>query len=63
MDHFAASERVMVAQVPTRGVFTLYGVIGDLFGWLAVVGLVAFVAWAVVRARGFRRAQLPEAAH
>jgi apolipoprotein N-acyltransferase len=53
MDHFAASERVMVAQVPTQGVSTIYSAIGDLFGWLAVVGFVGILIWAVV---GWRRA-------
>lgn len=47
-DHFAGSEQVMVAQVPTHGVSTIYPVIGDLAGWLAVVGLVVIVVWAVV---------------
>jgi apolipoprotein N-acyltransferase len=56
MDHFTASERVMVAQVPTKGVFTLYSVIGDLFGWLAVVGFVAITIWTVVRWRKAGRA-------
>jgi apolipoprotein N-acyltransferase len=51
MDHFTASEWVMVAQVPTQGVFTVYSAIGDLFGWLAVVGFVGIVIWAVVRWR------------
>ncbi len=46
-----ASERVMVAQVPTQGVFTLYPVIGDLFAWLAVVGFVGMAGWAIVRGR------------
>jgi apolipoprotein N-acyltransferase len=32
VDHFTASERVTVAQVPAKaGVFTIYSVIGDLF--------------------------------
>jgi apolipoprotein N-acyltransferase len=57
MDHFAASERVMVAQVPTHGVFTIYSVIADLFGWLAVVGFVAMVVWGVVRWFRLRRAR------
>jgi apolipoprotein N-acyltransferase len=56
MDHFVASERVMVAQVPTQGVSTLYPVIGDLFGWLAVAGFVGLVLWAVAAAIGRRRA-------
>jgi apolipoprotein N-acyltransferase len=32
MDYFTAGERVIVAQVPTQHVFTLYSVIGDLLG-------------------------------
>jgi apolipoprotein N-acyltransferase len=51
MDHFLASEWVMVAQVPTQGVFTVYSVIGDLLGWLALVGFVGIVIWAVVQRR------------
>lgn len=47
MDHFASTDRTMVAQVPTSGVRTVYSVIGDLFGWLAVAGLavVAGMGW------------------
>ncbi len=57
MDHWRASEWVMVAQVPTQGVFTIYSVIGDLFGWLALAGFVALIAWVLVRRRGVRRAE------
>jgi apolipoprotein N-acyltransferase len=56
VDHFTASEWVTVAQVPTHGVFTVYSVIGDLFGWLSVIGFVAIVAWSVLRWLRFRRA-------
>ena len=57
VDHFTASERVMVAQVPAKGgVFTAYPYIGDLLAWLAVVGFVAVTVWAVVRGRKARRA-------
>jgi apolipoprotein N-acyltransferase len=56
VDHFTTSERVIVAQVPTQGVPTLYSVIGDLFGWLAVVGSVVIVIWTVIRERRARRA-------
>jgi apolipoprotein N-acyltransferase len=51
VDHFTAGERVIVAQVPTRGVATLYPVIGDLFGWLAIVGFVLVAAWALFAGR------------
>ena len=57
VDHFTASERVMVAQVPAKGsVFTVYPYIGDLLAWLAAVGFVALAVWAVVRGRKARRA-------
>lgn len=49
LNHFTASERVMVAQVPTHGVHTIYPVIGDVVGWLAVAGLVVLVVWAIAR--------------
>jgi len=51
VDIAAASERVMVVQVSTQGVFTLYPVIGDLFGWLSVVGFVVIAGWAVFKRR------------
>ena len=50
-DTHTASERVMVAQVPTQRVFTVYSVIGDLFGWLSVAGFVGILVWAIVRGR------------
>jgi len=56
VDHFTTSERVIVAQVPSKGVFTLYPVIGDLFGWLAVVGMVAIIVVAVVQGRRAKQA-------
>lgn len=49
--HFTTSEHVMIAQVPTQGVYTIYSVIGDLFGWLSVVGFVAVAMWAIIRWR------------
>lgn len=51
MDHFTASERLMIAQVPTTGVTTVYSVIGDLFGWTTVIGFLLLVCWAVIQRR------------
>ena len=51
VDFFNTSERVMVAQVPTYHVTTLYALIGDLFGWLAVAGFAAVTTAAIVRRR------------
>jgi len=42
MDHYqTATDRAMVAVVPTRGVRTIYSRIGDLFSWLVLAGLAA----------------------
>jgi apolipoprotein N-acyltransferase len=46
-DHFAPGARVMVAQVPTARVHTLYRTVGDLFAWLCVGGFAAAIALAV----------------
>jgi apolipoprotein N-acyltransferase len=51
MDHFATEDRVMVVQVPSKGVFTVYSVIGDLFGWLAVAGFATISVVGIVRWR------------
>jgi len=41
MDHFTATDRVLVSHVPTEGVRTLYARIGDSFAWLCIAGLLA----------------------
>lgn len=40
MDFFQTADQVMVAQVPTRGVRTLYARVGDAFAWACILGLV-----------------------
>ncbi len=57
MDHFTAGERVIVAQVPTKGVSTIYPIIGDLVGWLAVAGFIALIIYGIVLARRARAAE------
>ncbi len=46
MDHFQTDDRVMVAQVPTEGVRTIYARLGDWFGWLCVVAVLVLMALA-----------------
>jgi len=41
MDFFKNEEKVNVAYVPTKGIRTIYSVIGDVFAWLCIGG--AFV--------------------
>lgn len=51
MNHLAAGNRVMVAQVPTHRVSTFYAALGDVFGWLTVAGFVALAGWAIIGGR------------
>ena len=62
MDHFTASERLMVAQVPVNGVQTIYSIVGDLFAWLTVIAFPLFAGWALVLRRQEKRAAA-ESAH
>ena len=43
MDHFETNSWIMSAQVPNKKMWTLYPIIGDLFGWLSIVGLLLFI--------------------
>jgi apolipoprotein N-acyltransferase len=51
MDATRVSERVFVVQVPNHRVTTVYSVVGELFGWLAVAGFLVIAAWGIVRGR------------
>jgi apolipoprotein N-acyltransferase len=43
MDHFHSSDYSMVADVPTRGVRTIYSRFGDWFAWLTIAGSLALM--------------------
>jgi apolipoprotein N-acyltransferase len=43
MDHFRAPDRAMTAQVPIKGVRTLYSRLRDWFAWLSLLGLGGLV--------------------
>jgi apolipoprotein N-acyltransferase len=47
MDSDETNEGIMYADVPTRGVMTIYPVIGDLFAWICVLGMVGLATFAV----------------
>jgi apolipoprotein N-acyltransferase len=51
VDYFTTDAQVMVASVPMHGVHTLYAVIGDLFAWLSMAGLVGLIGWVIARQR------------
>lgn len=51
IDHFTASERLMIAQVPTNGVTTVYSVTGDFFAWMTVIAFLFLSVFAVIESR------------
>jgi apolipoprotein N-acyltransferase len=57
MDSAAAGNGILYAEVPTQGPHTIYTTLGDLLGWLAVLGLGAFVVLSV-RSRERRKGVL-----
>ncbi|MER6943053.1 nitrilase-related carbon-nitrogen hydrolase [Nonomuraea sp. NPDC000554] len=51
-NYFSTAQQSMVVSVPTRGTWTVYGLVGDLFAWLCVTGVVGLAALAVFRRIG-----------
>jgi apolipoprotein N-acyltransferase len=49
MDHYLATDHVMVSQVPTHGVRTLYAMFGDWFAWMCLAMLAALTTWRGLR--------------
>ena len=49
MDHYQATDRAMISQVPIQGVRTIYSRVGDLFAWLCLLGILAMVGWVLSR--------------
>ena len=47
VNHFKTDEWIMSGYVPNKKVTTLYSKIGDLFGWLAIFGLIILLALAI----------------
>jgi len=48
MNYFTTSNNIMYADVPTKGIKTIYTFIGDLFAWLCVLGFCGFIFAAIV---------------
>jgi apolipoprotein N-acyltransferase len=47
MDSDKTGDGILYANVPTRGIQTIYSIIGDLLGWLCVLVFLAFVAMTI----------------
>jgi apolipoprotein N-acyltransferase len=48
MDSDNTDTGIMYADVPTKGVNTIYATIGDLLGWLCVFGLLGFIPLTII---------------
>ena len=55
-DHYAGGERVLVAQVPTRGVTTLYPWLGEWVAWASLAWVVVLLGRAGLSRAASRRA-------
>lgn len=51
MNDTLTNERVFVMQLPNHNITTVYSLVGELFGWLMLVGFIAIVIIAIVRRR------------
>jgi apolipoprotein N-acyltransferase len=43
MDHFQTTDYVMISEVPTKGVRTIYSRFGDWFAWVCIAGLLVLI--------------------
>ena len=48
MDSAETDDGIMYADIPTKGVNTLYTQIGDVLGWICVVGLMGLIPLSIV---------------
>jgi apolipoprotein N-acyltransferase len=55
MDHFHTADYAMVSEVPTRGVRTVYSLLGDWFAWVCLAALAVFTVLALRRRDGHTR--------
>jgi apolipoprotein N-acyltransferase len=47
MDHYRTADYVMISEVPTKGVRTIYSRLGNWFAWVCVAGLLGLIGRAV----------------
>jgi apolipoprotein N-acyltransferase len=47
LDEFKTGKKIMLADLPTKGTQTLYTLIGDLFAWLCLIGIIAPAIWSI----------------
>jgi apolipoprotein N-acyltransferase len=47
MDHYQTPDYVMISEVPTKGVRTIYSRLGNWFAWVCVAGSLVLIGRAV----------------
>lgn len=47
MDSDKTEDGILYANVPTQGIKTIYSIIGDLLGWLCVLGFLVFIVMSI----------------
>jgi apolipoprotein N-acyltransferase len=52
LNWFNSGNLVMIADVPTHGVTTVFAKTGDLFSWLCLAGLIALIGWVLFYRKG-----------
>ncbi|UCF98419.1 MAG: hypothetical protein JSV89_02530, partial [Spirochaetaceae bacterium] len=57
MDSTNTADGIMYADVPTRGVRTIYAKTGDLLGWICVLGLLGLISLNIFLSIRRRRAR------
>jgi apolipoprotein N-acyltransferase len=57
-EFFETKDRLMIADVPTRRVPTLYAVLGEWFAWAGITLALALVIFGIVRTEGARARRL-----
>jgi apolipoprotein N-acyltransferase len=51
MDHFRSTDHALISHVPTRGVRTVYAMMGDWFAWASLLGLTTLAVLAITGRR------------
>jgi apolipoprotein N-acyltransferase len=52
LNWFNSDDQVMIADVPTSGITTVFSKIGQFFSWFCLVGLIAVIGWVLFHRKG-----------
>jgi len=47
MDHFTSARKIMITEIPKKGIPTFYAQMGDFFAWLCMAGFFVLVVWSL----------------